>query len=123
MSEKVNRDTPYGRVNGQVLDELYESFDTMRLLEAVDIIDEIRYRICEPDQMRQDLLKLHAMAHTLINGAGMTESPDPETPIWEWADEIDMVMFEWVPKLEKVIETLQELIRLIPEEEWGDEDE
>ncbi len=53
----------------------------------------------------------------------MTESPDPETPIWELADEIDMTMFEWAPKLEKVIETLQELIRLIPEEEWDEEDE
>lgn len=121
MSENVNRDTPYGRVNGKVLDDLYESFDTMRILEAVDVIDEIRYRICEPDQMRQDLLKLHGMAHTLINGADMTESPDPETPIWELAEEIDMAMFEWVPKLEKVIETLQALIRLIPEEEWEDE--
>ena len=123
MSENANRDTPYGRVNGQVLDELYESFDTMRILEAVDIIDEIRNHICEPDQMRQDLLRLHGMAHTLINGADMTETPDPETSIWELADEIDMAMFEWAPKLEKVIETLQQLIRLIPEEEWDEEDE
>lgn len=122
MSENVNRDTPYGRVNGQVLDELYESFDTMRILEAVDIIDEIRNHICEPDQMRQDLLRLHGMAHTLINGADMTESPDPEKPIWELAEEIDMTMFEWAPKLEKVIDTLQQLLRLIPEEEWEDEE-
>jgi hypothetical protein len=64
MSENVNRDPPYGRVNGNVLDELYESFDTMRILEAVDILDEIRYRICEPDQRRQDLLRRHGMAHT-----------------------------------------------------------
>ena len=123
MSENVNRDTPYGRVNGKVLDELYESFDTMRILEAVDVIDEIRYRICEPDQLRQDLLRLHGMAHTLINGAAMTESPDPEKPIWELAEELDMEMFEWAPKLEKVIATLQELIRLIPEEEWEAENE
>ena len=123
MSEKVNRDTRYGLVNGKVLDELYQSFDTMRILEAVDIIDEIRYRICEPDQMRQDLLKLHGMAHTLINGAEMTVSADADSSIWELADDLDMEIFEWVPKLERVIETLQELIRLAPEEEWDDEDE
>jgi hypothetical protein len=44
----------------------------------------------------------------------MTESPDPEKPIWELAEELDMEMFEWPSKLEKVIATLQELIRLIP---------
>jgi len=123
MSEKVNRNTAYGPVNGQVLDELCLSFDTRRILDAVDAIDDIRYRICEPDQMRQEFLQLHGLAMNMIHGEGGGAPRADDPPIWELADELDMEIFRWVEKLEGVMETLQELARLIPEEEGDDEDE
>lgn len=69
------------------LEKLRDSFDTTDILAAVDVIDGIRARVCEPDQMRKELLLLHSMAHTLINGAQLADSS--ELDIWELADELN----------------------------------
>lgn len=76
--------TRYGLVDSAALERLREEFDTRNILDAVDKIDDIRCRI---DDLRDELLKLHSMAHDLINGAGSDEPP-PEYPIWEYAEEI-----------------------------------
>jgi hypothetical protein len=47
-------------VDGQALEKLQDSFDTTELLRAVDAIDQVRYR---DDDLRQDMLNLHGMAH------------------------------------------------------------
>jgi hypothetical protein len=63
-------DTAVGRVDATALEELPEHFDTQQeLLELVDALDEWRGRIGDPDGLRVDVLRLHAMAHTLVNGA------------------------------------------------------
>jgi hypothetical protein len=56
--------TSFGAVDGQALEKLQDSFDTAELLRAVDAIDQVRYR---DDDLRQDMLNLHGMAHNLIN--------------------------------------------------------
>jgi hypothetical protein len=56
--------TSFGAVDGQALEKLQDSFDTMGLLRAVDAIDQVRYR---DDDLREDMLTLHGMAHNLIN--------------------------------------------------------
>jgi hypothetical protein len=73
-------DTRYGAVDSAALERLRESFNTRTILDAVDKVDDIRCRI---DDLRDDLLKLHAMAHDLINDAG-PDGPPPEYPIWDW---------------------------------------
>jgi hypothetical protein len=55
MNEK-NCETDYGTLDSKKLEELQQSFDNTKILAAVRTIDEIRYRICEPDGIRQELL-------------------------------------------------------------------
>lgn len=122
MGQNSNRRTPFGAVNGTVLDELRGSWDTMRLLEAVDEIDEIRYRLCEPDRLREELLQLHGRAHTLINGAPLL-GRKPAAGIWELATDLELELSRFAQKLDEVADLLGELSRLAPEEEWEEEDE
>ena len=65
--------TPYGPVRETALEELQSCFDTRQLLAAVDQGD----RFCAQwrEELRDDLLALHAMAHTVINGAPLTVPP------------------------------------------------
>jgi hypothetical protein len=84
-------DTVYGPVSPQILERLQDSFDTRLLLELVDQLDELRARVCDPEGLRADLLKLHAMAHTLINDAPLTTESEDQS-IWELADDLE---YEW----------------------------
>ncbi len=66
MKKMKNTEFKGGLVNSEVLEELQQSFDTMEIIDAVDLIDKIRASICEPEEMRFDLLRLHgrgARAH------------------------------------------------------------
>jgi hypothetical protein len=54
-------DTAVGRVAATALGKLQENFDTHELLA----LDEWRGRIGDPDGLRADVLRLHALAHTL----------------------------------------------------------
>jgi len=80
---------PDGLVDTAVFERLREEFDTRSILDAVDMIDEIRYHI---DSVRDELLKLHGMAHDLINGANFDGSP-PELPIWELSEVISITIW------------------------------
>lgn len=82
--------TRYGPVDSAALERLREQFDTRSILDAVDKIDDIRCRI---DDLRDELLKLHSMAHDLINDAG-PDGPPPEYSIWAFAEEISMAIWE-----------------------------
>ncbi len=74
-SHSIN--TAVGRVDAERLEELQEKLDTYQLLELVDALDEWRGRIGDPDGMRADLLRLHALAHTLISAAPLSfAAPD-----------------------------------------------
>jgi rRNA processing protein Krr1/Pno1 len=80
------RATRYGPVNATVLAHLQQTLDTHRLFDAVDAIDRLRDRICGAQGMRDELLRLHAMAHVLINGGTAVGGPPPTEAIWEVAD-------------------------------------
>jgi hypothetical protein len=62
--------TLYGELSASGLEEIRKSFDTRQLLKTVDDLD----RFCGlwKKEMRADLLRLHGMAHTLINDAPLT---------------------------------------------------
>jgi hypothetical protein len=59
MPNRNTVETSYGAVDEKTLEALQNCFDTRRLLDPVDDIDLIRYRI---SGLRQDLLDLHSMA-------------------------------------------------------------
>jgi len=68
MSPRTSRqsiDTAVGRVDATALEELRENFGTHELLDLVDALDEWRARIGDPNGLRADLLRLHAVAQTL----------------------------------------------------------
>jgi hypothetical protein len=117
MNEK-NCETDFGTLNSKKLEELQRSFDTTKILAAVDTIDEIRYRICEPDGMRQDLLDLHAMAHSIINGDS-TNAPRGMC-IWEVAQELELELDEFATKLSEITDLLAQLGELVPDDEDDD---
>lgn len=64
-------DTPYGRVDAQVLEHLRNTFDTADLLQSVDALDAVRDALTDPEALRAEFIELHAMAHTVINGAAI----------------------------------------------------
>jgi hypothetical protein len=68
--------TPYGRVQATALENLRSMFDTTELLKVVDDLD----RLCAQwkNELRDDLLHVHAMAHTLINDAPVSCAPGEE---------------------------------------------
>ena len=72
--------TPYGPVRETVLEELQSSFDTRQLLAAVDQGD----RFCAQwrEELRDDLLALHAMARHLL--------------VWEPQPAINLAAVEWL---------------------------
>jgi hypothetical protein len=110
--------TRFGTVDAAALETLQDSFDTRRLLDAVEAIDQIRYRI---DGLRDDLLDLHKMAAEVIN-----EDPDGwterEEPIWSMAEILASEILEFTTGLEQAYETLEQLETLIPgEDDWDDE--
>jgi hypothetical protein len=120
MSQSKNVKTIGGVVNAKVLEELQEEFDTTQILDAVDTIDEIRYRICDPEGMREELLRLHGLAHALINGDNSNASEE-DGPIWQLADDLEYEISEWMDKLRNLAGMLDQLVSLMPDE--GDEEE
>lgn len=121
MKKAKNTEFKGGLVNTEVLEELQQSFDTMEILDAVDLIDKIRASICNPEDMRFDLLRLHGQAHALINGDYSNSSGKEGYAIWELADELEIEISEWAEKLRKVSILLDKLVMLAPEEEYDDE--
>lgn len=63
--------TAYGRADKRALRDLQDTYDTSGLLRMVDELDAILVEAREEDGLRDRLLRLHGMAHTVINGAGM----------------------------------------------------
>ena len=75
--------TPYGDVDAAALDNLRQSFDTTALLELVERLAPIAQRFEKTGGVRDELLRLHRMAHTVINGANPSESSADD--LWEVA--------------------------------------
>ena len=109
MSQPKNVKTIGGVVNAKVLEELQDNFDTTQILDAVDTIDEIRYRICDPEGVRDDLLRLHGLAHALINGDA-SNAVEEDGPIGELADDLEDQISEWIDKLRNLAHMLDQLV-------------
>jgi hypothetical protein len=92
----------------RALEELRDSFDTYRLLDAVDAVDAIRYRLCEPEQVRDGILHLHDVASALISSGGLN-GRRPRQPIWSLASDLSLELDE--------LGTLEALVGLPPGED------
>jgi hypothetical protein len=107
--------TVFGPVNPRILEALQESFDTQQLLELVDQLDELRARICDPEGLRADLLKLHTMAHSVINGASMAMEAGDQS-IWELADDLEYELAQIAESARHASSAIRPLIDLQPDD-------
>src|SRR5271167_2130544 len=106
--------TPYGEVDAAALDALQSGYDTTRMLDAVGRLDEVRASIYDPEGLREDLLRLHRIAHTLVNGAGLTVGTQDEFFVDQVTDVIDQIE-QYVADLLGIRDVLQPLETLRPD--------
>ncbi|KUY56313.1 MULTISPECIES: Tn3 family transposase post-transcriptional regulator TnpC [unclassified Burkholderia] len=112
--------TFFGGVDTAALARLESSYDTTRLLATVDIVDRIRTQLYDPEGLRDDLLEIHSMTHSVLNGASIAPSRRrgalPER-VLEALDLID----EFVDELTRVRTILEPLDALQPDEDFGED--
>ena len=117
MPARKTVQTAFGAVDEKALEALQNSFDSRRLLNAVEALDQVRSRI---DGLRDDLLDLHRMAVEVIN-EDYGDRPTREEPIWELAEMLASEMLEFADGLRDAVHTVEELESLAPGEDWDDE--
>ena len=108
-------------MNAAVLEPLRRSFETQRLLDSVNQMDRLVELIGDAS-FRNDLLRLHGMANTIINDAPKTVSSGKEK-IWELAGSLAMELEERVEDLGATLKLLDQLAELAPESAVQDADE
>ncbi len=72
--------TAHGYLDASALEAARNSFDTGVLLQSVDEIDEVVRQLSGEGGLRDQLLQLHAMANTVLNEAGMSNSSRETLP-------------------------------------------
>lgn len=83
------RVTPYGEVDAAALEALRDSFDTSHLLQLVDRLDTCLAELGGITALRDELLKLHAMALTLVEGTAPSV-PTENACIWADAESVQL---------------------------------
>lgn len=99
---------------------LYENFETMDLLYAVDHIDKLRSFFgdgsdFQPPEIRNSLMQLHELSMDVVNNGSDNEI----TEFAELADDLNSQIYQMMQSLEKVQGTLRKLIELMPESAYN----
>jgi hypothetical protein len=104
--------TAYGEVRAEGLEELQSSFDTRGLLKAAEELD----CFCAQwkRELRDSLLEVHGMAHTVINGAPLSRAPGKES-LPEAAYSLGEELREWREPLDAAIALLDQIAGLAPD--------
>lgn len=105
--------TAYGLMDSAALEELRSTFDTSMVLRMVDELAAAAQAAEGEDSLREMLLRLHAMAHTVVNGAGMSATTDCET-LPELAESVVDEMRETITRLRRWVAQLEPLLILEP---------
>lgn len=108
-----NTHTPYGPVDTEALRCLQDSFDTREILRIVDQIDAMRSRFCDPPGLRDDLLQLHGMAHTVVNGASLI-SGGTDLHLVEQVEAVTEELEDVILLLQRAVQALRPLELLRP---------
>ena len=91
------------------------------MLAAVSSLDAVRISLYDPEGLRDNLPRLHSMAHSIINGASLTVTAQDEPFVDEVADVIDQID-HYVTDLLAIRDVLQPLEALRPDDTDGFED-
>ena len=86
----VFRVTPYGEVDIAALDRMRAGFDTSQLLRLVEGLDACLSEMGGITALRDELLKLHAMALTIVEGTAPA-APTENACIWAEAESVQLV--------------------------------
>ena len=103
--------TAYGRLDAIALQDAQNSYDTSALLRIVGDLDRVLLAVGDCDGLRDKVLRLHGMAHAVINGAGLSVSTDAES-LPELAGEIIEEAQEMIAKLQGWIAPIAPLEQL-----------
>lgn len=98
-------ETAYGRLDRTALRDAQDTYDTTALLHMVDELDAMLAGARVEDGLRDMLLRLHGMAHTVINGAGMSVSTGEES--------LPELAFDSMAEVLRIITMLQGWLRRI----------
>src|SRR3546814_14574674 len=118
MTQRTNRTgradatPPRGGADAIVTQPLRTTFDTTQLLRAVDDLDTVCALVADPDELRTDLLRLHGMAHALINGGAISTTSVDET-IAELAVDIEAELDDMSALLLAIRQRIRPLLALI----------
>ncbi|WP_341679369.1 Tn3 family transposase post-transcriptional regulator TnpC [Niveibacterium sp. SC-1] len=108
--------TPYGDVDAATLASLRADFDTRTLLELATALEPLSARLAKVGGVRDEVLRLHRMANTVINGAPLSE-PAGTTDLWELARELCDELDDWAALLRATSAALRPLAHLQPDHE------
>ncbi|MBI6563953.1 transposase [Pseudomonas synxantha] len=108
------RVTPYGEVDAEALERLRDDYDTTQLLRLVDGLDLLLKEMNNFGGLRDGLLRIHAMAKTVLDGAALSVSVTEVGSIWEEAESLDEDLVELGNWLASVRAQLKPLIELMP---------
>ena len=106
-------ETPHGRLDRAALQALENSYDTRRLLKTVEQLDQLLGAARNEGGLRDVLLRLHGMAHTVINGAGLSADTRGKT-LPELAFDATSEIREWIGTLQRWIKQIEPLEGLQP---------
>lgn len=104
--------TPYGVVRLGALQALQSSFDTTMLLKTVEDLDE--FWVQWKQELRDDILRVHAMAHTVINDAPLSHPPGNE-PLTQMAGSVAEQLHDCRQVLGSTVALLKQIANLAPD--------
>ncbi|BAN51595.1 hypothetical protein PSOLE_35760 [Pseudomonas oleovorans subsp. oleovorans] len=110
------RVTPYGEVDAVALENLRDGFDTSQLLRLVDRLDACLLELGGTTAIRDELLRLHAMALTMVESIALTV-PAESACIWAEAESLQTdleALVSWARTAQLIIAPL---INLAPQHE------
>lgn len=106
-------DTAYGLLDKAALRELENSYDTRALMSAVEQLDRLLGAARGQDGLRDMLLQLHSMAHTVINGAGLSGNAAGQS-LTELAFDATSEIQDWIVTLQRWAQQIEPLQGLQP---------
>jgi hypothetical protein len=104
------------KLNKKGIDKLWQDYDTMEILHAVDALDAVRYVIADdddfrPPEIRRQLIRIHKLALKQL-GEGLTLDDKEVAELANLVDEINTVVSDMIEQLEKIKEALKPLEKM-----------
>lgn len=109
------------KLNEEGIEQLWQEYNTMEILDAVDELDKVRYVISDdydfrPPEIRSQLLKIHTLAFKQL-GEGFTLKDKEVEELSDLIDEVNMTVSDMIEQLRRIREALKPLEKMFTWEE------